>query len=105
MKSPKYVQHVVAFLLLSVVLNFAYAQPALESILTLDAAISGAKSVASDAYGQHLVGVYNGYVKHFLIGNDGAIVYQNFPASVEGDYPVVTSLYVVRVFWTDWVVS
>jgi parallel beta-helix repeat protein len=47
-------------------------------------------SVASDGYGQHLVGISNGAVKHYLYGNDGTLIYNTLSVS-GGEYPVVTS--------------
>ncbi|MDI6766091.1 MAG: T9SS type A sorting domain-containing protein [Bacteroidota bacterium] len=48
-------------------------------------------SVASDGYGQHLVGpLTGGPVKHYLYGNDGVLIY-NTLSITGGEYPVVTS--------------
>jgi len=66
----------------------------LSQIPSLENAVSvplGVSSSTSDGYGQHLVGVFNGIVKHFLVGNDGAIIYQDRLAVSGGEFPIVTS--------------
>ncbi len=51
--------------------HFSFSQiPSLENAVPVPI---GVTSATSDGYGQHLVGVFGGAVKHFLVGNDGAI--------------------------------
>jgi hypothetical protein len=66
--------------------------PSLMRLRTLPTSVVGVTSAASDGYGQHLVGVLSGSVKHFLIDNAGNEVsgYTTTVAS-GGEYPVVTS--------------
>jgi len=82
------------FLIIGLVVTISYTAltqpPSWENQITLSTAITGATSAVSDGYGQHLVGVYSGVVKHFLVGNDGAIIYNTLSVT-GGVYPTVTS--------------
>lgn len=66
--------------------------PSLESTKSLPAGVYNATSSVSDGYGQHMVTIDNGTVKHYLIGNNGEEIAgytQNIVAG--GEYPAITS--------------
>ena len=77
-------------LLIIVSITVMAQPPSWENEITLSTAITGATSAASDGYGQHLVGIYSGTVKHFLVGNDGVIIYNTLSVT-GGEYPTVMS--------------
>ncbi|MBS4029473.1 MAG: T9SS type A sorting domain-containing protein [Ignavibacteriales bacterium] len=62
--------------------------PDWESVTTLGT--PGATSVATDGYGQHLVGVYSSAVKHYLVGNNNVVIYNNLSVT-SGEYPSVST--------------
>ena len=60
-----------------------------ESLYTLPETVKGATSVASDGYGVHLVGVYDGSVKHFWVGNNNTVIWSTLSVP-GGEMPQVT---------------
>lgn len=83
----------IAIVALSIFAFQSNAQvPSLESQITLPAIVNGASSVASDGYGQHFVGVWNGQIKHYIVGNDGVeLTAYRGTISTSGTFPVITA--------------
>lgn len=65
--------------------------PSLESTKSLPAGVYNATSAASDGYGQHMVTMDNGTVKHYLIGNNGEEIAGYTQDITTGEYPAITS--------------
>lgn len=82
----KKIKHIILLSLLLVQLSFTQGW---EPIYVLPSAAYQSSSCASDGYGVHLTGVFNGVVKHFWVSNDNNILWSTLSVP-GGEMPQVT---------------